>query len=215
MHRASRHRIILADDHQMVSEALKRLIDSQVEMVVVGMAYDGLELLERLSTVSADLVVLDIGMPKLGGVEALKVIRSEYPSLRIMVLSSHDDGELIKEVMRLGAHGYMVKSDSAELLIEGIRTVMDGKKVLDMRLTHRMDRAANQVEEQHCVKVSPREQEILDLIADGLTSKEMSGKLHISENTVITHRRKLFEKFEVSNGASLVRKAIALGLVEV
>jgi len=207
-------KILIADDHVMIAESLRNIINQEDDMFVVDIALDGKDALDKVKSNEIDLLVLDIGMPEMNGIEVMQQLKIQNIHIKVLILSSHDDGEFIKELMRLGAGGYLLKTHTSEYLIESIRRVARGEKALNLELTSKLiDYMSNPdaIHNNPVIRITEREKEVLNLIAKGLTSSQISKELYISENTVITHKKKLFSKFEVSNAPSLVKKAVEMG----
>ncbi len=213
----SQYKIILADDHPILREGLKKLIGDQPELTVSGEAGNGQELLDLLdSGREADLVILDMSMPVMNGIRAAEIIKAEYPEIRILILTMHDDREHFRQAVAAGVEGYMLKEDVYESLItasirEGARAFSPhiSEKVLDdiiadMSNPHRKD------EEE---ALSERETEILILVARGLKSRQIAETLNVSARTIETHRARIMSKLKLQNTAAMVKYAVEKGLI--
>lgn len=208
--------ILIADDHQVVASGIKTLLDSNDQLHVAGIVSNGHEVLEFLKKRQVDIALLDISMPVMDGLEATKRVHETHPNVKVLILSTHDDGSLINAVMQSGASGYILKTASPEELTEAILRVAAGEKVLSPHLTasliDHMQRLAGDVPGMQ-VKVTRREKEIIRLIAKEYTTEQIAAELFISVNTVTTHKRNLFSKFDVKNSVGLVKKAMEMGIV--
>ena len=209
-------KILIADDHKVVASGLETLLDAYDELSVVGNVSDGQHLIEFVRSQEVDIILMDISMPVMDGLEATKRVHREFPWIKILALTTHDDGSLVNAILRAGASGYILKTASSNELRDGVMRVMKGEKVLSTHLTssllehiHASDKAT-----ELQAKVTRREREIIRLIAKEFTTQQIANTLFISTNTVTTHKRNLFAKFDVKNSVGLVRKAIDLGLVD-
>lgn len=213
----AKSRIIIADDHTVVRVGLKELIQKSPDLTVVAEAGDGEQLLERLASHKCDLVVVDISMPNMDGLEAIKAIHQRYPKIKILVLSMLKDYQHFQEVMSHGASGYVVKDDAAEQLTLAIKAILRGNrfvspsvsKVLIDRELHSMDSGGIPSLEI----LTKREKQILSLIAQGRANKNIAAKLEISIRTVEHHRAHLTDKLGLKTPAALVKYAIEKGLI--
>jgi len=210
-------KIILADDHSLLREGLKAVIEKYPEWKVVGEASNGVELLVLLKKISCDLIVLDIAMPEMDGLAALKEISRLFPHVKVLVLSMLNDFSHFEKARSLGAAGYLSKEDVGDELCRAIQKIQSGKmyiapsvnNLLAERQLHNMDNAKSQSVEI----LTRREKEILTMIASGMTNKEVAHDLKISIHTVENHRANLSEKLGAKNVASLVQFAIQKGLI--
>lgn len=210
-------KIILADDHSLLREGLKAVIEKYPEWKVVGEASNGVDLLAMLKKISCDLVVLDIAMPDMDGLAALKEISSHFPHVKVLMLSMLNDFSHFEKARSLGAAGYMSKEDAGDELCRAIQKIQSGKmyiapsvnNLLAERQIHNMD----SVNTQSVEVLTRREKQILAMIARGMTNKEVAHDLEISIHTVENHRANLSEKLGSKNVASLVQFAIQKGLI--
>lgn len=212
----AKKRIIIADDHTFVRVGLKELINRDPDLIVVAEAKNGRELLELLLSKKCDLMVVDISMPEMDGVMAIKYIRELYPQIKILVLSMLKDYPHFQEVMVHGASGYMVKDDAPDLLVSAIKTILRGKKYVSPSVsTLLIDRQLRSLDEGEMPSLeilTQREKQILTMIAQGMANKNIASKLRISVRTVEHHRANLTDKLGLKDTASLVKYAIAKGL---
>ena len=199
--------IILADDHAMLREGIRKIIERIEGARISGEANDGLELLELLKKSSPNLVILDISMPNLRGLEAIREIRKTYPKVKILVLTMHKKKEFLRQALRDGADGFLLKEDAGSELIRAVQTVRQGGKYLSPLLTNVLTSLA--VEEEHPEVLTMREREVLKLLAEGKSTKEIAADLYISPHTVRRHRSNIMEKLDIKNLADLVKYAIS------
>lgn len=212
-------KIIIADDHQLVAEGLKAIVEQNENNRVISMASNGAELLKQLEIVQPDLILLDIDMPVMNGMEALPLIKKKYPEVKVIVLTMHEEKSLVKKFTSLGAQGFVVKSTDQDELLMAINRVIYGGQYFSSSLTlnmiaQGMSPATNSDFDDKKAILTDREVEILKLIAAGMSNKEIGEKLFISHRTVDTHRTNLMKKLEVNNIAGLIRYAIKHGFVE-
>jgi len=203
-------KIIIADDHSIIRDGLKAMLEKNDFCRIVGEAANGEELLELLKTTTCDVVCTDISMPVMDGVEATKQIVKNFPKVKVMCLSMHEEAGFIKKMMEAGAVGYVFKDSSKDELKEAIQAVESGKKYFNQKL---FDILLNMESGGKEISVlSSREKEILKLIAEEYTNPEIAEKLFLSVRTVDTHRQNLIQKLDVKNTAGLVKYAIKSGL---
>lgn len=214
-------RILLADDHAVLRAGLKLLLDEQPDMIVIGEAGDGAEALELSQTLQPDVVLLDLTMPRLGGLEALSLLRQRAPESRILVLTMHDDEGYLRQALKSGAAGYVLKKAADTELITAIQSVMRGgvyvhpsmtRTLLDDMLPDSSDNVPTP--DDLWATLSEREQEVLRMVAMGYTGREIADKLSLSIKTVDTYRARGMEKLGLRSRAALVRFAITYGLME-
>ena len=209
--------IILADDHAIFRAGLKGLLNKDSQFKVVAEARNGEDLLSKLKSTHCHLIVLDLSMPEMDGIAALKTIRQKYPKIKILVLTMQKDVEHFKHAMMAGAGGYLLKDDAYEQLPLAIKIVMKGKQYISPAIaeltTDRFIRSLDDLEGPSLEILTKRELEILKLIANSSSNKNAASKLKISIRTVETHRANLSNKLGIKTTASLVKYAIAKGLV--
>ena len=213
----AKNKIIIADDHTFVRVGLKELINRDSELTVVAEAQNGQELLELLLAKKCDLVVVDISMPQMDGLTAIKTIHVQYPHIKILVLSMLKDYPHFHEVMVHGASGYMVKDDAPDQLVLAIKTILRGKKFVSPSVTTMLvDRQLRSLDEGEIPSLeilTKREKQILTMIAQSMANKNIAAKLKISVRTVEHHRAHLTDKLGLKDTASLVKYALSKGLV--
>jgi two-component system, NarL family, response regulator NreC len=211
--------IVLADDHQVVIDGLKALLSGEPDMQVIGQATDGLQVLPRVLELKPDVLVLDLMMPGLGGLEVARQMRDRAPDTKVIVLSMHANDAYVVEALRNGAAGYVLKQADARALIDAIRTVRGGTRYLSPPLSEeklerwQLDAKAAPLDPYDTL--STREREVLQLAAEGLTSAAIGERLTIGKRTVETHRANLQRKLGVRTQADLVRFAVKKGIVGV
>ncbi len=209
--------ILIADDHQMFVDGLKSLLEDEKEICVVGEAKNGKEVLEHCKTVGVDLVIMDINMPVMDGIQASKELSKLHPFIKILGLSMYNDRDYIADMLKAGAMGYILKNTGKENLIEAINTIQSGSNYLGTEVSNTLlngfMKNPSQTR-QHTEKLSDREKDVLECIASGLTTQEMGEKLFISKNTVETHRKNLLYKLKARNTAELINNAYKQRLIQ-
>lgn len=206
-------RVLLADDHTILRKGVRKLIESQQDMEVVGEAKTGRETVEEARKLKPDIVVMDVSMPDLNGIEATRQICDELAQVRVVALSMHKDSVYVREILRAGARGYLLKESEDEDLLKAIRSVHRGEAFLspaisDAVLTDYRRHVSNPVD-----LLTSREREVLALIAEGKTNKEIANLLNLSVYTVESHRGSVMEKLNLHNAGDIVRFAIRNGLI--
>jgi two-component system nitrate/nitrite response regulator NarL len=209
-------KIIIADDHQIVIDGIKSLLQSEVEIQIIGEAQNGKVLLESEHLTEADLVLMDLGMPELNGLEASKALRIAHPNIKILVLTTYADQRSIKDMVKIGVDGYVLKDSGKANFLEAISTIMAGEKHYDKRVTDVLMNSFNPKKSQSTTPtpLTEREKDVIRLIAEGLSTNEIANKLFLSAFTIETHRKNIFTKLGFNKVASLVRYAIEEGLVD-
>lgn len=210
-------KIILADDHAMFRAGLKGLLEKEAGFKVVAQAEDGEELLDILSTQKVDCVVLDLSMPNLDGIAALKEIHVKFPMVKCLVLTMQKDQEHFKKAVANGAKGYLLKDNAFDLLVTAIKMVMKGKTFISPAVSELItEQYVRSVEENDAPSLeilTAREKEILEKIAQGLANKNIAVKLDISIRTVETHRSHIIHKLGFKTTAALVKYALTKGII--
>ena len=209
-------RILLADDHKITRQGLRSLLDKEFDMEVVAEAEQGRTAVRLVRELSPQVVIMDVTMPDLNGVEAARQIVSEFPDVKIIALSMHSDSLFVTEMLKSGASGYLLKDCAFEELARAIRTVVAGKTYLSPSISgvvvddylHRLSKADLSGSEV----LTDREREVLQLLAEGKSTKQIALKLHISVKTVETHRRQIMDKLDIHTVAELTKYAIRKGL---
>ena len=206
-------RILLADDHAVVRRGFRLILDGQPGLQVVGEACNGREAVQLATALEPDIVILDVSMPDLNGIEAARRIVEEVPRTRVLALSMHRDGVYVREMLRAGARGYLLKDADDEALIDAVQAVARGDayispSVADTVLTDYRRHVTNPLD-----LLSAREREVLQLISEGRTNKDIAQLLGLSIHTVDSHRSRLMEKLNLNSTGELVRFAIRNGLI--
>jgi len=206
-------KLLLADDHQMFIDGMRSFLEKYKDIEIVAEANNGNQVLKILETEAIDIVVLDITMPELDGIETTKIIRQKYQNTKVLILSMYDNKDFIIKLIRNGAAGYILKNKTKEELYTAIQNVAAGRTHYGLEImTHAI--AVSQHEEEEEVQLTEREIEVMVKVAEGLSSKDAAEKLHISETTVNTHRRNIMSKLSLNNATQLVRYAIKNGYVK-
>jgi DNA-binding NarL/FixJ family response regulator len=209
------HRILLVDDHQMFREGLKAVLKGETGFLIAGEAGDGLRAVELSRELAPDVVIMDISMPDMNGIEATRRIHAESPGVRIIVLSAHTEKHFILGALKAGASGIVIKNSAFAELIAAIETVMSGKTYLSPSVSDVIVQNFLETDSDAGEKLlSPRERQILQLISMGKGAKEIGFQLGISNKTVEAHRMQLMKKLDLHNVAELVKYAIREGMVE-
>lgn len=211
-------RILLADDHAVLRAGLRLLLNSQAEFEVIGEAASGMEALSLAESLQPDLILLDLSMPGLAGMDALPAIHKRAPSARILILTMHDDPQYLRQALKIGAAGYVLKKAADVELLSAVRAVLRGEVYVHPSLTRSLledliPAGESRDEIDLWRGLSDREQEVLRLVALGYTSAEIAGKLNLSVKTIETYRARGMEKLGLSNRASLVRFALRNELI--
>jgi DNA-binding NarL/FixJ family response regulator len=207
-------RILLADDHSVVRSGFRMLLSAQPDMEVVGEASNGREAVEAAFQLQPDVIVMDVTMPELNGIEATRRVGQEVPKARVLALSMHKDAVYVREILRAGARGYLLKDSGETDLIAAIRAVAKGEGYLspaisDAVLSDYRKHVTNPLD-----LLSSREREVLQLIAEGKTNKDIANSLNLSVYTVEAHRGRIMEKLNLHNTGELVRFAVRNGLID-
>ena len=212
-------RILLADDHTIVRNGIRSLLEREPDLEVVAEAEDGRSAVSQASRVKPDVAVIDIGMPLLNGTEATRQIRKQSPKTRVLVLSMHENEEYIRQALEAGAMGYLLKDASARELIEAIHSVQRGESILSPAITRLVIedylRWGGIRPEPREDLLSAREREVLQLIAEGYTNKQIAGILMLSIKTVQAHRLNLMQKLDLHDRGELIKYAIQKKIIEI
>ena len=210
-------KIILADDHTMLRHGLSRSLELEEDIEIVGQATNGHSTIDLVKELLPDVVIMDIGMPDLNGIEATRRITNDYPNVKIVGLSMYSSDKYVREMFRAGASGYLLKNCTFEELTEAIRTVVTGKTYISPSISDMVvkEYASKPTDEKSVFSVlTQREREVLQLFAEGKTTKQVGRSLHISPKTVEAHRLRIMEKLDIDNIAQLTKYAIQEGLTE-
>jgi DNA-binding NarL/FixJ family response regulator len=209
-------KLIIADDHTMFLQGIVSLIEHESGIKIIGKAVNGIEVLNILKIQSADMVILDISMPEMDGIELSKILKKEYPFIKIIIVSTHSNAKIISRLIRIGVNGYLLKNAEKAELLEAIYSVAKGQNYFSKEVEEQYLNNSQKIEKQisNVTELSSREKEILILIAQEYNTAEIAEKTFISFNTVNTHRRNLLSKLNAKNTAGLVKYAVENGLVD-
>ena len=206
------YRIILADDHVMFRHGIRNLIEKIVDIQISGEVNDGLELLEFLKTSVPDLILLDIAMPNLRGLEALREVKKHYPRVKVLILTMHDNEEFIRQAVISKVDGFILKEEPSGELIQAIKAIRAGNKYFSSRLSETLRSFVR--EEDYTEALTIREREVLQCLARGMSIQEISDSLYISVHTVRRHRYNIMQKLGLKSMTDLVKYAISKGYIE-
>ncbi|WP_122158322.1 response regulator transcription factor [Paraburkholderia sp.] len=205
-------KILIADDHAIVRGGLKQIIATTADIVVSGEAAQGSEVVDKLRTCEIDLLLLDMTMPGISGVDLIRRVRAEQPSLPVLVLSIHNEAQVVSRALRAGATGYVTKDSDPEVLLTAIRKLASGGRFIDPKLvdaiifeTHSGDAPPHEI-------LSDREFQVLQMLASGKSINDIAEGLALSAKTISTHKMRLMQKLGLANNAELIRYAIRHGL---
>ncbi len=210
-------RVLVADDHTILREGLVSLLNQSGDCQVVAQAADGMAAIELAHQSHPDVVVLDISMPKLNGIEVVRRLTREIEALRILVLTMHSEEEYVLHVVRAGAAGFLLKDSASNELLAAVRALAAGRGYFG---THASKVLAQQVQQPRAMLddpyrgLTPREREVFHLIVEGMTTKEIAKRLTISTKTAENHRSRVLDKLEVRNTAEVIRYAVRHGLMD-
>ena len=212
---SNEYRIIIADDHQVFRIGLRGLIEEVKGLKVVAEAGDGQELIEAIEEVECDLVIIDLSMPRMNGLDAIEEIRERNVDLKIMVLTMHKERDYFRKALAKEVDGYILKDDIFEKIISAIKSIQEGRKSFSEKVTSFVveDYSVLKESEISLQLLTKREKEVLKWVAEGLTNKGIATKLEISVRTVEAHRASLMDKLDLDNVQELVKFAISKGLV--
>ena len=210
-------RVYIADDHQVLLDGLRTLLSSFEDLEVVGVGHNGLEAIQFLRSEAVDVMLLDINMPQMNGIETCKIIQRDFPNVKVIALSMYNKASFIQQMLKNGAMGYVLKNTGQEDLVQAIRTVHKGEQYLGPNASKTLMASVlgqKKKNRSYIPELTRREKEILDLIAKEYTTQEIGTELHISLNTVETHRKNLLSKCGVRNSVGLIKVAYERGLLE-
>ena len=210
-------RVLIADDHTLVRESLVGLLQGDAGIVVVAQAADGLETVEKALATRPDVVITDLSMPRLGGLEVVRRLREALPDTRVLVLTIHKEDEYVLQAVRAGASGYLVKDSAASELLAAVRSLHAGRGYFGpqaaMTLAEQLQHPERTLDDPYG-RLTTRERDVFHLLAEGMTTKEIARRLEISVKTAENHRGRVLDKLGTRNTAELVRYALRKGLLD-
>ena len=210
--------VLIADDHTFIREALRSLLDGDHDIRVVGEADNGRKAMELALELQPDVLLMDVGMPKLNGLEAARQIRKLAPNVRVILLTAFGYDQYIQQMVDADIHGYVIKDSPSNLLNHAIHEVMKGNRFFSPTISRRMKTIYDELplssDASKAMKLTSREIEVLQLIAEGAANKQIAGELNISIKTVEKHRQNLMDKLRIHETASLTRYAISTGVID-
>lgn len=214
----SKTKILIADDHPLVREALGRVFSTQKDMEVVGEAADGEEAIELATRLKPDVLVMDIMMPKIDGLEASRRIKQLVPNVAILILTAYDDDSYVLGLLEAGAAGYLMKSARGQDLVEAVRSIRAGESVLHPKIIEKLLRRAvkesvRSEQKKLAEPLTPREKEMLRFVAAGMSNKEIADRLCLSLRTVKAHLSNIFNKMNVASRSEALVTALRLGII--
>lgn len=208
--------LLIADDHTMFLQGITALLEQEPNITVIDKAINGIEALEIVKKGVIDFIILDISMPEMDGIELSKILKKQYPNVKILIVSTHSNVMVVSRLIRIGVNGYLLKNAEKEELLKAINTIASGENYFAEELEEKHLSNSSRIEKQvsNLTELSSREKEILVLIAHEYNTAEIAEKTFISLNTVNTHRRNLLSKLNAKNTAGLVKYAVENGLVD-
>ncbi|MBN2819080.1 MAG: response regulator transcription factor [Bacteroidales bacterium] len=209
-------RIVVADDHQLFREGLVNLLESDDAIEVIGEAENGKDAIEKVFELKPDILLTDIAMPEMNGMEATRHLKKKLPEVKIVALSMHSDKQFVKGMLEAGTDAYLLKNCTHQQLLEAVHSVYNGKKYLSEDITELVISGyldgSNVVDDKYA-ELSEREKEIFLLLAEGVSTREIGEKLFISVKTVGTHKQNILEKLDLKNNSDIVKYALKKGLI--
>ncbi len=212
-------KVLIADDHTIVREGVRMILAKERDIEVVGEAGDGRQALDLVDRLRPEVIIMDLSMPEMGGIEATKHVKERHPAVNVLALTMHEDESYVFQLLRAGASGYVLKRAAAQDLVQAVRAAARGEAFLYPSITRKvvedyLKRVEQGEERERYDGLTEREREVLTLIAQGLTNQQIAQKLFISIKTVQTHRAHILEKLGLHDRTELVRYAIRKGLIE-
>lgn len=206
-------RVVIADDHHLIRQGLRDLLSKETDIQVVAEATDGQDVIDAVHRIRTDVIVMDVEMPGIGGIEATKRIRASFSEIQVVMMSMHSDPDLIRKALDNGARGYVLKKSAGEELVKAIRTVCRGVTYQSRTMDH-ADYLYGEYSQGTPPRLTPREHEVLRLIASGRSNPQIAETMRISTKTVQNHRINLMAKLNTHSLPELIRTAIKLGLID-
>jgi two-component system nitrate/nitrite response regulator NarL len=215
--RKKRIRLLLVDDHPVVRKGIRSCLEDQEHLIIVGEATDGQEAVNKVKELSPDIVLMDIDMPNMSGLEATKIIRKDFPKTRVLILSVHTNKEPVLQIIKSGAQGYVLKDASPEVLVRAMEAIDAGEPFFSPDISqivlNQYMAEANEDESSEALKLTAREKQVLAMIAEGKSNKDMANHLGVGVRTIETHRERVMDKLNIHSVAGLTKYAIANGIV--
>lgn len=210
-------RIVVADDHQLFREGLVNLLESDEEIEVIGEAENGAEAIAKVQELKPDILLTDIAMPEMNGMEATRQLKKKMPEIKIIAVSMHSDKQFVKGMLEAGTDAYLLKNCTHQQLLDAVHSVYNGKKYLSEEITELvisgyLDGSGNS--DDSYAELSEREKEIFILLAEGVSTREIGERLFISVKTVGTHKQNILEKLGLKNNSDIVKYALKKGLIQ-
>ncbi|MBL0736711.1 response regulator transcription factor [Flavobacterium sp. GN10] len=208
--------LLIVDDHTMFLEGIISLLERESNITIIDKAINGIDALKIIQKATIDFIILDISMPEMDGIELSKILKKQYPHIKILILSTHSNVMIVSRLIRIGVNGYLLKNAEKEELLKAINIIASGENYFAEELEEKHFSNNTRIEKQisNLTELSSREKEILVLIAQEYNTAEIAEKTFISLNTVNTHRRNLLSKLNAKNTAGLVKYAVENGLVD-
>jgi DNA-binding NarL/FixJ family response regulator len=209
-------KIIIADDHTMFLQGIVSLLENEENITILGKAENGKAVFKIMENSIPDIILLDISMPEMDGIEVTKIIKQKYPAIKILIVSTHSNTQMIAKLIRMGTDGYLLKNAEKQELLHAIQAIQNGETYFCKEVEEKNEDNNTKIKSEtlQITELSSREKEILVLISQEFTGNEIAEKTNISLNTVNTHRRNLLSKLNVKNTAGLVKYAIEYGLLD-
>lgn len=207
-------RVLITDDHEMIRNGLSSLLRGETEIFVVDMAHNGKEALDICASRQIDVVLMDLMMPEMNGVDATRAIREKHPNIQILAVTINDEPRFIKEVLQAGASGYILKHSTKEEIVRAILAVAENKQHFSSEVLSKISGEFAMGPQHHAPMLTKKEDEVLRLIAQEYSNQEIANKLECGIRTVDTHKRNLIKKLEVKNVVGLVKYAIKMGVIK-
>ncbi|MDI6803730.1 MAG: response regulator transcription factor [Bacteroidota bacterium] len=220
MKKNNRIKILVSDDHNLVRQGIVALLNVESDMDVIGEASDGIEAVRLAKKLDPDIVIMDLSMPNLNGLEATHQIKRDVPNVKVLILTQHENEEYVMQIIKAGASGYILKTSVSDDLIKAIKEIQKGEKFFSPSISRMiLDDYIKRTQGLHTGNKAPelthREKEVLQLIAEGSTNQEVAGKLFISVRTVEFHRANIMHKLQLTDLASLIKYTIQKGIVQI
>ncbi|MFT6851134.1 MAG: two-component system nitrate/nitrite response regulator NarL [Sphingobacteriales bacterium] len=211
------YKIVIADDHQMFIDGIKALLVNQPDIEIVGEALNGEEVLKTVNSKPVDIILMDINMPVLDGIETTRQLQQKHPKVKVMMLTMYKNAEFIDQLMAIGAKGYLLKNTGKKELVKAIKTLGEGGNYFSPAIQETAEKSLDDQRRGHAepiIFLTKREREVLTLVAKEKSTPEIASQLYISPHTVETHRKNIHHKLNIHTTAGLVKYASGLGLVD-